>query len=338
MVWNDHDEFLTAITGQQTAVVGKDVLDRHGQALQAFIAGLMAIGVVESLEVIDVDHQKRQVGPVPPGGGKAFVKNDVELAAVGKPGQGIGVGFGGKGLIGNPQQIVLGSNLLEKPGGDLFRLDLAKPVVDHLQDEGSEKEEIDHEGGKQNIGAGEERGKRDLSHHQDNIDERGARHHVSAPRCALQDRAHDRQGDHLGTGRGVVDQDRPAQAPRQTGDQRPDDEGANPARIKRARLVFVETALDNDAHRHVGNGDRGGGGRSNQVAGKPCAQGGETDCKRRHHMRPRVEEFGERLVEFLLRRDFPADDRERIPEFGNTHVGLCLLGLDIAPDPGGAGA
>ncbi|MEQ8482252.1 MAG: hypothetical protein RIC18_16500 [Hoeflea sp.] len=124
MARQDRHELLAAIAGQQAAVIGKDLPDCRGQVLQTFIARLVAVGVVEVLEMIDIDHQQRQVRPFPSCGAEAFLKDQVELAAVGKPGEGIGVSLGCQCLICDPQQPVFRRDLLKETCGDFLRLEL----------------------------------------------------------------------------------------------------------------------------------------------------------------------------------------------------------------------
>ena len=56
----DHGKLLAAVTGDQIARAKHHFLEHLGNLLQAVVAGLMPVGIVEALEVIDIDHQQRQ--------------------------------------------------------------------------------------------------------------------------------------------------------------------------------------------------------------------------------------------------------------------------------------
>lgn len=55
-VRHEHQEFLAAITDREIAVTAQLAGDGGGDAFEAGVAGDMALAVVETLEVVDVEH------------------------------------------------------------------------------------------------------------------------------------------------------------------------------------------------------------------------------------------------------------------------------------------
>ena len=62
-VRQQHGEFLAAVTGRHFAGPARPAGQglRHGP--KALVAGDMTVGVVEALEIVDVDHEQRQRHP-----------------------------------------------------------------------------------------------------------------------------------------------------------------------------------------------------------------------------------------------------------------------------------
>ena len=89
-----HDrDLLAAVTGHEIAFPGRLAQDPR-RAAQHFVAGLMSVGIVELLEMIDVPQDQRE-GPV---AAAEFVQAGCDLVVEGPPvrqtGQGVGAGFG----------------------------------------------------------------------------------------------------------------------------------------------------------------------------------------------------------------------------------------------------
>ena len=86
------DEFFTAIACQQFAAALQSARKRVGDRLQAFVPRLMAVRVVEKLEIIDVheDNGDRALGFAgsPPFG----FQRGVEESAIGNAGQSVEIG------------------------------------------------------------------------------------------------------------------------------------------------------------------------------------------------------------------------------------------------------
>ena len=59
-----NNEFLTAVSGDRIARA-QAVLDHAGDIAQNLVASLVAVGVVNALEVVDVDEHRSQIGCVP---------------------------------------------------------------------------------------------------------------------------------------------------------------------------------------------------------------------------------------------------------------------------------
>jgi hypothetical protein len=85
----DDDKLLATVAGRQVGAAFEAGGDGAGDAAQAFVTGLVAVGVVEQFEVIDVAHHQGDAAGVaagaPPFAGDVFV----EVAAVGDAGQGV---------------------------------------------------------------------------------------------------------------------------------------------------------------------------------------------------------------------------------------------------------
>ena len=91
-----HDgEFLAAIARGQARRIGGRVADGLRHRLQAAVAGLMSVGVVVALEIVDIEQQHRNLFT-----GFVFAPQEaVEGAAVGEPGQSVGRGELGEAAV-----------------------------------------------------------------------------------------------------------------------------------------------------------------------------------------------------------------------------------------------
>src|SRR5207253_3927969 len=58
--WKNDYELLAAITGHQISSTIQCLVEGNGDLFQAAVAALMAIGIVESLEKVGVDHDQRE--------------------------------------------------------------------------------------------------------------------------------------------------------------------------------------------------------------------------------------------------------------------------------------
>src|SRR5690606_10729540 len=59
--WQGGNEFLAAEAGEHAAMLGEDIAHASRRGAQAFVADQVAVGVVDSFEVVEIDHQHRQV-------------------------------------------------------------------------------------------------------------------------------------------------------------------------------------------------------------------------------------------------------------------------------------
>ena len=82
-----HRKLFAAIAGSQVAGALDVVPDDRADVAQTLIAGHMAVKIIEALEVIDIDHQQREVGLVAPGAAHFGEDEQIELTPVGQPGQ-----------------------------------------------------------------------------------------------------------------------------------------------------------------------------------------------------------------------------------------------------------
>ena len=91
-------EFFTAVTRRQVDVPdGK--LQQLSDGLEHFVAGLVAVRVVDLLEVIEVDEEDGQGALEFEGADELVVEKVVEAGAVGQAGEGIGGGFDLEGFV-----------------------------------------------------------------------------------------------------------------------------------------------------------------------------------------------------------------------------------------------
>jgi MFS family permease len=88
----ENRELLAAVTGDPVAGTLDDARQGAGHAPQAFVAALVAVGVVVQLEVIDVDHEQGQGAGFPRGATPLHGQAVVKTAAVGHAGQAVAQG------------------------------------------------------------------------------------------------------------------------------------------------------------------------------------------------------------------------------------------------------
>ena len=86
------DELLAAVAGQQVITALQAAVEDRGDRLQAAITFRMPVGVVESLEVVDIDHQHRQPHALATGAAVRAAERFIEVAPVAEPGQRIAPG------------------------------------------------------------------------------------------------------------------------------------------------------------------------------------------------------------------------------------------------------
>ena len=84
-------ELLAAVARRQVGWPAAGLADRRGHLAQGFVALQVAEGIVVGLEIVDVDHQQRQLGLLTHGPAPFQLQVLVEVPAVGQPGQAIGV-------------------------------------------------------------------------------------------------------------------------------------------------------------------------------------------------------------------------------------------------------
>ena len=90
-----HDEFVATEAGDLGALPAQSFdrhADAHRQLAQHFVAGLVAQGVVDALEVVQVHEQQGQFAAAGLQGHQAVVERFAESQSVGQAGQRIGVG------------------------------------------------------------------------------------------------------------------------------------------------------------------------------------------------------------------------------------------------------
>ena len=91
-VFQDGDEFLSAEARHGPPLAGEIFLQKPGDLHQRAIARDMTLGIVEPLEVIDVDHHHRQLHVGSERGFEDGMEHALQVAAVGQTGQLIHVG------------------------------------------------------------------------------------------------------------------------------------------------------------------------------------------------------------------------------------------------------
>ena len=81
------DELLAAIAGQQIVTPLQAASKNGGDRLQALISFRVAIGVIEALEVVDIDHENGQAKTLAPRAAVGRAKRFIEAASVAQAGQ-----------------------------------------------------------------------------------------------------------------------------------------------------------------------------------------------------------------------------------------------------------
>src|SRR5579871_6888326 len=82
-------EFLAAIARREIARPGNRAADGGPHASQAIVSGKMTVNVVESLELIDIDHDQPKFALVTPRAQMLLCKRLVERTAIGETGQAV---------------------------------------------------------------------------------------------------------------------------------------------------------------------------------------------------------------------------------------------------------
>ena len=110
-----HDDELVAAEPGHSVRLADDGLQVLGRSHEQLVAGLVAQGVVDPLDVVEVDEQDGDVAAVPARAGQRLLEPVQQQPAVGQAGEGV--------VQGECHQLVLGG----PPGGD---------VLDHADREG----------------------------------------------------------------------------------------------------------------------------------------------------------------------------------------------------------
>ena len=114
---HDHGEFIAADARRH--VDGADAFTEQARHMaQHFVSSLMAQGVVDRLEIIEVDEGQNAGAFQAHGDGKGMAELFVETAAVDQPGQFVPIGQG----LEHGDTLALGGQLLLGLGGDDQRL------------------------------------------------------------------------------------------------------------------------------------------------------------------------------------------------------------------------
>ena len=92
-VRHDHDEFLAAVAGHDVGVANR-LVDHPGHVLQGPIALQVSLGVVDLLEMVDIQQHHHEVLLVAVEQGEHRLQRLVERPAIAHPSQGIGANFG----------------------------------------------------------------------------------------------------------------------------------------------------------------------------------------------------------------------------------------------------
>ncbi|GAV33766.1 hypothetical protein ROTAS13_01423 [Roseomonas sp. TAS13] len=141
------DEFLPAIARGHLAGKPDGQAQRLADGAQAIVAGLVAIGVVEGLEVIDIDHQQRHPVVLPHRPRQGLV----EAAPVGEAGQPVGQGEAPQRLQRLPLRALPGHR--QEQEGEADRVQQGLGDQDHADVRG--KQPASFRGQHQRGGAGE---------------------------------------------------------------------------------------------------------------------------------------------------------------------------------------
>ena len=127
----DDGELFATVAGGQVHLADR-LAERRGHVSQDLVAGLMAVRIVEFLEMIDVDHDQRERALAPLPFGKAAIHLVVQRPAIAQLGQRIGAGDRGLRfqLGGLPLQPDFGGGQLLLQG--LVGLDDVADRFEHL--------------------------------------------------------------------------------------------------------------------------------------------------------------------------------------------------------------
>ena len=101
----DHHELVAAPAGQLVAAAQR-AREPPRHLLQHPVARLVAVGVVDALEVVDVDAAEREQVPVAGGQGDRALELVGAVAAVRQPGQVVGERLRGEPLVGVDELVV----------------------------------------------------------------------------------------------------------------------------------------------------------------------------------------------------------------------------------------
>ena len=83
---HQHDELLAAVAGDGVRLANR-ALDGARERLERLVAARVPVRVVEALEMVDVDHDDRQVRSVPAARGELAIQERIEEARVVQAGQ-----------------------------------------------------------------------------------------------------------------------------------------------------------------------------------------------------------------------------------------------------------
>ena len=96
-------ELLAAIAAREAEVFRRNCRQRLAEPGQAGITLGVAVGVVVELEMIDIDHQKRQLRAILPGLHPFIFQPALETAPVGEAGEHVDGGHHGEAVVGGEQ-------------------------------------------------------------------------------------------------------------------------------------------------------------------------------------------------------------------------------------------
>lgn len=95
-IGKDDRELVATVARGEIARPARRLADDRSRLPEALVPGLVAIGIVELLEVIDIEHQQRQRRARADGAVPLAAQRGVEGAPVGQPGQAVAVGERGE--------------------------------------------------------------------------------------------------------------------------------------------------------------------------------------------------------------------------------------------------
>ena len=106
----DHRELLAAVAGEVVGLA-RAVAQHSGDRAQHVVALLVADGVVDRLEVVEVHHQQAEVLAVPPGTADLRLERLVEVLVVVDAGEAVADGL--------PLHLLVGARVLDGDGGQV---------------------------------------------------------------------------------------------------------------------------------------------------------------------------------------------------------------------------